>query len=88
MDIILWIVFGLVVGVVAKFVMPGRYPGGMILTIVLGNLEIAQRHIEVGSGREERFKRVIGSALQAARRAPVLTQRLLAFAHRQKLDSA
>jgi uncharacterized membrane protein YeaQ/YmgE (transglycosylase-associated protein family) len=36
MDIILWIVFGLVVGVVAKFVMPGRDPGGMILTIVLG----------------------------------------------------
>jgi uncharacterized membrane protein YeaQ/YmgE (transglycosylase-associated protein family) len=28
--------FGLVVGVVAEFVMPGRDPGGMILTIVLG----------------------------------------------------
>ena len=36
MDILLWIVFGLVVGVVAKFVMPGRDPGGMIVTIVLG----------------------------------------------------
>ena len=36
MDIRLWIVFGLVVGVVAKFVMPGRDPGGMIVTIVLG----------------------------------------------------
>jgi uncharacterized membrane protein YeaQ/YmgE (transglycosylase-associated protein family) len=31
-----WILFGLIVGVVAKFVMPGRDPGGFILTIVLG----------------------------------------------------
>lgn len=36
MDIILWILFGLVVGVVAKFVMPGPDPGGIVLTIVLG----------------------------------------------------
>ena len=36
MDILIWIVFGLVVGVVAKFVMPGQDPGGMIVTIVLG----------------------------------------------------
>ena len=36
MDILLWIVFGLVVGIVAKLVMPGRDPGGIILTIVLG----------------------------------------------------
>ena len=36
MDILLWIAFGLIVGIVAKFVMPGRDPGGMIVTIVLG----------------------------------------------------
>ena len=36
MDILLWIVFGLVVGIVAKLIMPGRDPGGMIVTIVLG----------------------------------------------------
>jgi uncharacterized membrane protein YeaQ/YmgE (transglycosylase-associated protein family) len=36
MDILLWIVFGLVVGIVAKFLMPGRDPGGIIITIVLG----------------------------------------------------
>jgi uncharacterized membrane protein YeaQ/YmgE (transglycosylase-associated protein family) len=36
MDILLWIVFGLVVGVVAKFALPGRDPGGIVLTIVLG----------------------------------------------------
>jgi uncharacterized membrane protein YeaQ/YmgE (transglycosylase-associated protein family) len=35
-DIILWIVFGLIVGVIAKFVMPGRDPGGFIMTVVLG----------------------------------------------------
>src|SRR5262245_41179372 len=36
MDILLWIVFGLVVGIVAKLIMPGRDPGGIIVTIVLG----------------------------------------------------
>jgi uncharacterized membrane protein YeaQ/YmgE (transglycosylase-associated protein family) len=36
MDILLWIVFGLVVAIVAKLIMPGRDPGGIIITIVLG----------------------------------------------------
>jgi uncharacterized membrane protein YeaQ/YmgE (transglycosylase-associated protein family) len=31
-----WIVFGLIVGALAKLVMPGRDPGGIIVTIVLG----------------------------------------------------
>jgi uncharacterized membrane protein YeaQ/YmgE (transglycosylase-associated protein family) len=30
------IVFGLIVGVVAKFLMPGKDPGGIIVTILLG----------------------------------------------------
>ena len=36
MSILGWIVFGLIVGVVAKLLMPGRDPGGMIVTILLG----------------------------------------------------
>ena len=36
MSIIGWIVFGLLVGVVAKLLTPGPDPGGWILTIVLG----------------------------------------------------
>ena len=31
-----WIVFGLIVGVIAKLLMPGPDPGGTILTILLG----------------------------------------------------
>ena len=31
-----WIVFGLIVGAIAKLVMPGRDPGGFIITILLG----------------------------------------------------
>ena len=31
-----WIIFGLIVGVVAKLIMPGRDPGGFIITILLG----------------------------------------------------
>jgi len=36
MEIIGWILFGLIVGAVAKFLMPGRDPGGWIITILLG----------------------------------------------------
>ena len=36
MTIIIWIIFGLVVGIVAKFVMPGRDPGGIVVTALLG----------------------------------------------------
>jgi len=31
-----WILSGLVVGVIAKLLMPGRDPGGFIVTILLG----------------------------------------------------
>ena len=36
MGIISWILFGLVVGIIAKLLMPGRDPGGFIITILLG----------------------------------------------------
>jgi uncharacterized membrane protein YeaQ/YmgE (transglycosylase-associated protein family) len=31
-----WILFGLIVGVIAKLLMPGRDPGGFVVTILLG----------------------------------------------------
>ena len=36
MGILGWIVFGLIVGAVAKLLMPGRDPGGFIVTMLLG----------------------------------------------------
>ena len=36
MSILGWIVFGLIVGALAKLVMPGRDPGGIIVTMLLG----------------------------------------------------
>ncbi len=36
MHIIGWILFGLVVGIVAKLLMPGRDPGGFVITAILG----------------------------------------------------
>jgi uncharacterized membrane protein YeaQ/YmgE (transglycosylase-associated protein family) len=36
MGILSWIVFGLVAGVVAKVIMPGKDPGGWVVTILLG----------------------------------------------------
>jgi uncharacterized membrane protein YeaQ/YmgE (transglycosylase-associated protein family) len=31
-----WILFGLIAGIIAKFLMPGRDPGGFIVTILIG----------------------------------------------------
>lgn len=36
MWILSWILFGLVIGIIAKLLMPGRDPGGFIVTILLG----------------------------------------------------
>ena len=36
MAILSWIVFGLVVGFIAKLLMPGRDPGGFVVTMLLG----------------------------------------------------
>lgn len=35
-NIIVWIIFGLIAGAIAKAIMPGRDPGGYIITILLG----------------------------------------------------
>ena len=36
MGILAWIIFGLLAGVVARFLVPGNDPGGWIVTIILG----------------------------------------------------
>jgi uncharacterized membrane protein YeaQ/YmgE (transglycosylase-associated protein family) len=36
MSIIVWLLFGLFVGIIAKLLMPGRDPGGILVTIVIG----------------------------------------------------
>lgn len=35
-NILLWIAFGLVAGIIARFLMPGKDPMGWIMTILLG----------------------------------------------------
>ncbi len=36
MGILSWLLFGLIAGVIAKLIMPGKDPGGFIVTILLG----------------------------------------------------
>lgn len=36
MGILSWILFGLIAGILAKWIMPGRDPGGFIVTILIG----------------------------------------------------
>ena len=36
MGILSWVILGLIVGVIAKFIIPGKDPGGILVTIGLG----------------------------------------------------
>ncbi len=36
MGVLAWILFGLIAGVLAKWIMPGKDPGGIIVTILIG----------------------------------------------------
>ena len=36
MGILSWILFGLIAGLLAKWIMPGKAPGGFIVTILIG----------------------------------------------------
>src|SRR5215467_528075 len=71
----------------------GQLTGGVahdfnnLLTIVIGNLETAQRHLGgLSGGVASRLKRALDNAMRGARRAATLTQRLLAFSRQQPLD--
>ena len=52
MDFLTWIALGLVVGALAKFIMPGKDPGGLIVTVLIG---IAGAMIGGALGREFGF---------------------------------
>jgi PAS domain S-box-containing protein len=71
----------------------GQLTGGVahdfnnLLTIILGNLDTAQRHVSsLTGGVAAQLTRVIGNAKGGAQRAAMLTQRLLAFSRRQPLN--
>ena len=71
----------------------GQLTGGVahdfnnLLTIVIGNLETAQRHLgALTGGVASRLKRSLDNAMRGAKRAAILTQRLLAFSRQQPLD--
>jgi uncharacterized membrane protein YeaQ/YmgE (transglycosylase-associated protein family) len=36
MGILSWIVFGLIAGAIAKYIMPGKDPGGCLVTMLIG----------------------------------------------------
>jgi PAS domain S-box-containing protein len=72
----------------------GHLTGGVahdfnnLLTIIIGNLEALQRHLAPAASPPDaaRAKRYADSAMQGARRAESLTQRLLAFSRQQPLE--
>jgi len=73
----------------------GQLTGGVahdfnnLLTIVIGNLDMAKRALDRGvDSAIGRASQAVDNALQGARRAANLTQRLLAFSRQQPLEPA
>jgi signal transduction histidine kinase/ActR/RegA family two-component response regulator len=71
----------------------GELTGGVahdfnnLLTVVMGNLELAQRQLENWTeASQDRMRRSLAQAMRGAQRGATLTQRLLAFARRQPLS--
>jgi PAS domain S-box-containing protein len=70
----------------------GQLTGGVahdfnnLLTVVIGNLELAQRALGSGTEGGARLRRAIGNAMRGALRAATLTERLLAFSRQQPLE--
>jgi PAS domain S-box-containing protein len=67
----------------------GQLTGGVahdfnnLLQVIIGNLESLRRNLPVDSGR---LQRSVQNAMNGAKRAAALTQRLLAFARKQPLN--
>jgi PAS domain S-box-containing protein len=70
----------------------GQLTGGVahdfnnLLTVILGNLESAQRNLRSSPADVQRLSRSLDTAMRGAERAASLTQRLLAFSRRQPLE--
>ncbi len=71
----------------------GQLTGGVahdfnnLLTVIIGNLDIAQRQLKSSAADAgAKLETFMKNAMQGARRASALTQRLLAFSRRQPLD--
>ena len=71
----------------------GQLTGGVahdfnnLLTVIVGNLNIAQRHLDsLTEAPAERLRRVLNNAMRGAERATTITKHLLAFSRKQPLD--
>lgn len=74
MGILSWIIFGLIAGIIAKLVMPGRDPGGCIVTMLLGIAGAFVGGFVYGlfTGRQTFMQFDIGSMLLAVLGAVIL----------------
>lgn len=85
MGILSWVIFGLIAGVIAKLVMPGRDPGGCIVTVLIG---IAGAFVggflyEFFTGRQQYMQFDLGSMVLAVVGAVVILAIYRALAGRR-----
>ena len=85
MDILLMVIWGLIAGAIAKMLMPGKDPGGIVVTILLG---IAGSLIggflfnAIGIGDGARYAGLIGSVIGAV--ILLFVYRLFSARHRDR----
>ena len=59
MGMLSWIIFGLIAGALAKWIMPGPNPSGCIVTIILGVVTSGFTFLKVGAYNQEIVKGLI-----------------------------
>jgi signal transduction histidine kinase len=76
-----------------KMAAVGQLTGGVahdfnnLLTVIIGNLNIAQRHLNsLTEAPAERLRRVINNAMRGAERATTITTHLLTFSRKEPFD--
>jgi uncharacterized membrane protein YeaQ/YmgE (transglycosylase-associated protein family) len=74
MGILTWIVFGLIAGIIAKLLTPGRDPGGCIITMLIGvaGAFVGGYLYELLTGRQQMMQFDFGSLAVAVIGAAIL----------------
>jgi len=88
MGVLAWIVFGLIAGLIAKAIHPGKDPGGWIITIIIGIVGAVVggwAGMALGWGDVDGFN--MRSFLLAVGGAIVLLMIWAAFSRRRRIDA-
>ena len=77
----------LIIALATRYRLGGAHDFNNLLTVIVGNLNIAQRHLDsMAELSAERLRRLISNAVRGAERATTITKQLLAFSRKDPFD--